>query len=91
MFSGIAAVATVFSFVIVPETRGRSLEELERELSELRLCGIAQTSGGRQKEAADESSWEQNLVAPRSDEKNSSREKECSSASHPDRRASDHK
>jgi hypothetical protein len=34
-------LSTVFSAWIVPETRGRSLEELERELGRLRLCGPA--------------------------------------------------
>ena len=33
------AVATLFAIFILPETKGRSLEELERELSEMRICG----------------------------------------------------
>ena len=31
-------MATAFAIFILPETKGRSLEELERELSEMRIC-----------------------------------------------------
>lgn len=41
LFAGIAVLSTAFSIWIVPESRGRSLEELELELSRLRLCGAA--------------------------------------------------
>ena len=44
LFAGIAAIATVFAILVLPETKGRSLEELEQELSELRLCGPNQPS-----------------------------------------------
>ena len=38
----------VFAVAVVPETKGRSLEELERELSQLRLCdgGCCGGAGG---------------------------------------------
>ena len=38
LFAFVALLATVFAVAVVPETKGRSLEELERELSQLRLC-----------------------------------------------------
>jgi len=37
------AVATAFAIFVLPETKGRSLEELERELSEMRICGSSGT------------------------------------------------
>jgi len=38
MFS-LQAAATLFAIFVLPETKGRSLEQLERELSEMRICG----------------------------------------------------
>ena len=36
---GVAFIATLFSWWLIPETNGRSLEQLEAELAQLRLCG----------------------------------------------------
>eukprot|EP01047_Picozoa_sp_COSAG01_P034229 COSAG01_NODE_2562_length_7452_cov_3.643139_4_plen_250_part_00 len=40
LFAAVAAASTLFSVLVIPETMGRSLEELELELGQLRLpCG----------------------------------------------------
>jgi MFS family permease len=51
LFAAVAAASTLFSVLFVPETMGRSLEELELELGQLRLpCGGgAQGGGGAQR------------------------------------------